>query len=161
MLKLTTLIDIRDDKHHVYAKRQTRICSTWPSSSFTCRLLLIISSHKWFVSSNFLSTTIFWAVFICSFSWQILNLSWIWLLLFAEYVKHLLINFPTRSALVLVSRENLLAGRLQNSPYFSVFKYAREARHALPISLLILRKNRLFCSLTRRLHSNLIVNPHF
>ena len=25
---LTTLVDIRDDKHHVYAKRQTRICST-------------------------------------------------------------------------------------------------------------------------------------
>lgn len=28
ILTLTTLIDIRDDKHHVYAKRQTRICST-------------------------------------------------------------------------------------------------------------------------------------
>ena len=34
--------------------------------------------------------------------------------------------------------------RLQNSPYFCVFKYARavkqKLRHALPISLLILRK---------------------
>ena len=60
--------------------------------------------------------------------------------------------------------------RLQNIPYFCVFKYARAVkqkvwneaenrephtpvrllRHALPISLLILRKkNRLFCSLLK------------
>ena len=40
----------REVKHHVYVKRQTRICTTWPSFSFTCRLLFIISTHKLVVS---------------------------------------------------------------------------------------------------------------
>ena len=43
-------------KHHVYVKRETRICTcTWPSFTLTCRLLLIISTHKLVVSHNFLS----------------------------------------------------------------------------------------------------------
>ena len=48
----------REVKHHVYVKRQTRICITWPSFSFTCRLLFIISTHKLVVSHNFLSIRI-------------------------------------------------------------------------------------------------------
>ena len=42
-------------KHHVYVKRQTRHCTTWPSFPITCRLLFIISMHKLVVSRNFLS----------------------------------------------------------------------------------------------------------
>ena len=43
----------REVKHHVYVKRQTRICTTWPSFPFTCRLLIIISTHKLAVARNF------------------------------------------------------------------------------------------------------------
>ena len=57
----------REFKHDVYAWRQTWICTTWQSSFFTCRLLFIISTHKLVVSRNFLSISIVWAVFICSF----------------------------------------------------------------------------------------------
>ena len=49
---------IREDKHHVNVKRQTQICTTWPSFIFTCRLLFIISTHKLEVSCNFLSIRI-------------------------------------------------------------------------------------------------------
>ena len=44
--------------HHVYVKRQTRICTTWLSFPFTYRLLFIISTHKLAVSRNFLSRRI-------------------------------------------------------------------------------------------------------
>ena len=43
----------REVKFHVYVKRQTRICTTWPSVLFTCRLLFIISTHKLVASNNF------------------------------------------------------------------------------------------------------------
>ena len=58
----------REVKHHIYVKRQTRICTTWPSLSFTCRLLFIISTHTLVVSRNFLCIRTVWVVFICSFS---------------------------------------------------------------------------------------------
>ena len=58
----------REIKHHVYVKRQTRICTRWPSFSFTCRLLFIISSHKLVASRNFLSIRIVLSCFTCSFS---------------------------------------------------------------------------------------------
>ena len=48
----------REVKHHVYVKRQTRICTTRPSFSITCRLLVIISTHKLVISPNFLSVKI-------------------------------------------------------------------------------------------------------
>ena len=51
-----------------YVKRQTRICTTWPSLPFACHLMFIISTHKLVVSRNFFFIKIFWAVFICSFS---------------------------------------------------------------------------------------------
>ena len=87
----------REVKHHVYVKRQKRICTTWPIFPFTCRLLFIISTHKYVVSRNFLSIKNFWAVFICSFS------TWIWCLPFAVYVKLKLSNIIV--ILVKYSRE--------------------------------------------------------
>ena len=48
----------REIKHHVYVKRQTRICTTWPSFLFTCRLLFIISTPKLVVSLDFSSIRI-------------------------------------------------------------------------------------------------------
>ena len=51
----------RELNHHVYVERQTRICTTWPSFSFACRPLFIISAHKFssfmqfFIHKNFLS----------------------------------------------------------------------------------------------------------
>ena len=60
---------IREVKHHVYVKRQTRICTTWPSFPITCRLLFTISTHKLVVSHNFLSKRIALdSFFFCSFS---------------------------------------------------------------------------------------------
>ena len=50
--------DIREIKHHVYVKWQTRICTTWPSFLFTYWLLFIISTTKLVVSRNFLFTRI-------------------------------------------------------------------------------------------------------
>ena len=45
--------DIREVKHHVYVKWQTRIYTMWPSFLFTCRLLFIISTPKLVVSRIF------------------------------------------------------------------------------------------------------------
>ena len=59
---------IRQVKHHDYIKRQTRICTTWPSFLFACRLLFIISTPKLVVSRNFSSVRIALSCFICSFS---------------------------------------------------------------------------------------------
>ena len=60
------ITEIREVKHRVYVKRQTRICTTWPSFPFACRPLFVISPHKLVVSRTILSVRIFWAVFICS-----------------------------------------------------------------------------------------------
>ena len=37
--------EIREVKHHVYVKRQTRICTTWPSFPFACRLYCSLFLH--------------------------------------------------------------------------------------------------------------------
>ena len=58
----------REVKHHVYVLRQTRICTTWLSFLFPCRLLFIISTPKFVVSRNFSSIRIVWNCFNCSFS---------------------------------------------------------------------------------------------
>ena len=63
-------------KQHVYVKRKTRICTTWPSFASTCPLLFIISS------SRILSIRIFFFLLIFVF-WEILNFN----LTFAEYVR--------------------------------------------------------------------------
>ena len=62
---------------HIYIKRQTRVCTTWPSFLFTSRLLFIISTPKWEVSRNFLSAIRFcFDLFLSShfLFWEILNL---------------------------------------------------------------------------------------
>ena len=74
-------------KHHVYVKRQTRICTTWPSFPFTCRLLFIISSHKLVVSRNFLSIRIVLSCFYLLIFYFEKFSTWIWRLPFAIYVK--------------------------------------------------------------------------
>ena len=76
--------NIREIKIHIYAKRQTLICTAWPSFPLKCHLLLITFTHKksslmpvWsirIVSGQFLS-----AYFLF---WEILNLN----LLFAVNV---------------------------------------------------------------------------
>ena len=60
------ITEIREVKHRVYVKRQTRVCTTWPSFPFARRPLFVISPHKLVVSRTILSVRIFWAVFICS-----------------------------------------------------------------------------------------------
>ena len=77
------------------------------------------------------------------------------------FLKSFIVKVTLEPCLLHLTHHSSL--RLQNSPYFFVFKYARVVktkglelgwkqrarllRHALPISLLILRKNWLFCSL--------------
>ena len=74
--------------NHVCVKRQTRICTTWPTSfPLICRLLFIISTQNLVVSPNFLSIRIFWAGFICLFSILRNSSTWNWCLPFALYVK--------------------------------------------------------------------------
>ena len=82
----------REVKHHVYVKRQTRICTTWPSFLFTCRLLFIISTPKLVVSRNFSSIRI---VLSCHYRliFYLENFSTLpWRLPFALYVKLKLSN---------------------------------------------------------------------
>jgi len=55
-------------RFHVYGKRQTWICTTWPSFPLTSRLLFIISSQILVVSRQFYPKELFWIVFICSVS---------------------------------------------------------------------------------------------
>ena len=75
----------RKVKHHVYVKRQTRICTTWPSFLFTCRFRFITSTHKLVVShSLFFHKNCFDLFLYAHFLfWEILNLN----LTFAVYVK--------------------------------------------------------------------------
>ena len=78
----------REVKHHVYVKRQTRICTTWPSFPFTCRLLFIISTQKLAVSLKFLSIRIVWSCFYLLVLYFEKFPTWIRRLPFAVYVKH-------------------------------------------------------------------------
>ena len=75
---------------------QTRICTTWPSLPFTCRLLFIISTHKLVVSRNFLSIKIVLSCFyLLIFNFEKCS-TWIWLLSFAIYVKLKTLSWTTR-----------------------------------------------------------------
>ena len=85
----------REVKHHVYVKRQTRICTTWPSFLLTCRLLFIISTPELIVSRNFLSIRIVLSCFyLLFFDFEKFSI-WIWRLTFAVYVKLKLSNRNT------------------------------------------------------------------
>ena len=68
----------REVKCHVYVKRQTLMCTTWPTFLFTCRLLVIISTTKLVVSRIFLSRGIVLSCFyrfISVLFWEMLNLN--------------------------------------------------------------------------------------
>ena len=69
--------------HHVYVKRQTRICTAWPSFLFTCRLLLIISTPKLVISRNFSSIRIVLSCFYLLIFYFEKFSTWIWRLPFA------------------------------------------------------------------------------
>ena len=77
----------REAKHHVYVKRQTRICTTSPIFLFTCRLLFIIYTPKVVVSRNFLSMRIVLSCFYLLIFYFEEFASWIWRSPFAVYVK--------------------------------------------------------------------------
>ena len=78
--------------HHFYVKRQTRICTAWPSFLFTCRLLLIISTPKLVISRNFSSIRIVLSRFYPLIFYFEKFSTWIWRLPFAVYVKLKLSN---------------------------------------------------------------------
>ena len=78
VLLLLLLLLIREVKHHVCVKRQTRICTTWPSFTITCRLPFMISTHKLVTSSNlfFIVKNCFELFLSAHFKfWGILNLN--------------------------------------------------------------------------------------
>ena len=52
LLLLLLLLLIREVKHHVCLERQTRVCTTLPSFTITCRLPFFVSTHKLVSSSN-------------------------------------------------------------------------------------------------------------
>ena len=67
-------------KHHVYVKRQTWICTTWPSFLFTCRLLFLISTPKLVLSIRIFFNCLYLLIFYFEkFS------AWIWRLPFLPY----------------------------------------------------------------------------
>ena len=78
---------IGEVKHHLYVKRQTRICTTWSSFPLTCRLRFIISTHNLVVSRNFLSIRIVLSFFYQPVFYFEKCLTWIWRLPFAVYGK--------------------------------------------------------------------------
>ena len=95
-------LKFRQVKHHVYVKRQTRICTTWLSFLFTCRSLFIISRPKFSVSRSFLCIRIVLSCFyLLIFSFEKFS-TWIWRLPFTVYVK-LKLFF-----IILIDGENLL-----------------------------------------------------
>ena len=87
----------RQVKDHVYVKGQTRICTTWPSFPFTCRLLFIISTQKLVVSLKILSIRIVWSCFYLLVLYFEKFSTWIRRLPFAVYVK---LNPPTANSCV-------------------------------------------------------------
>ena len=79
----------REEKHHVYVKWQTRICTTWPSFLFTFRLLFIIFTSKLVVSCNFLSIRIIVlsCFYLLIFYFEEFS-TWIWRMPFAVYFSN-------------------------------------------------------------------------
>ena len=76
--------NIREIKIHIYAKRQTLICTAWPSFPLKCHLLLITFTHKKSSFMPVLSIRIVSGQFLSAYFlfWEILNLN----LLFAVNV---------------------------------------------------------------------------
>ena len=84
---ITAAIVIREFNHHVYVKRQTRICTMWPTFLFTCLLRFISSTPKLVVSRNFLSIRIVFSCFCLLIFYFEKFSTRIWRLPFAVYVK--------------------------------------------------------------------------
>ena len=78
---------IREDKRHIYVKRQMQIYAMCPSFLFTCCLLFIISTPTLVVSNNFLSIRIVLSCFYLLIFYFEKFSTWIWYMLFAIYVK--------------------------------------------------------------------------
>ena len=74
----------------------TLSCTTWPSFSFTCRLLFIISTLKLVVSWKFLSIRIVLSCFYLLIFYFEKFSTWIWRLPFAVYVKRGLEHKPQK-----------------------------------------------------------------
>ena len=116
LLLFLLLLLIREVKHHVCVKRQTRICTTWPSFSFTCRELFIISTHKLVTSSNlfFIVKNCFEPFLSAHFKfWGILNLNLtfsVYIYAFSEAVKLKLSSF----AVFLITPINFLSLSLRS-----------------------------------------------
>ena len=81
------ILVIGEVNHHLYVKRQTRICTTWSSFLFTCRLRFIISTRNLVVSRNFLSIRIVLSFFYEPVFYFEKCLTWIWRFPFAVYGK--------------------------------------------------------------------------
>ena len=98
LLLLLLLLLIREVKHHVCVKRQTRVCTTWPSFTITCRLPFFVSTHKLVSSSNlfFIVKNCFELSLSAHFKfWGILNLNLtfsVYIYAFREAVKLKLSN---------------------------------------------------------------------
>ena len=83
---------IREVKQHVYVKRQTPICTTWPNFLFICRLLFTISASKLVVLRNFLSIRIVLScIYLPVFYFKKFS-TWIWRLPFTWSLNSL--SFP-------------------------------------------------------------------
>ena len=99
LLLLLLLLLIREVKHHVCVKRQTRVCTTWPSFTITCRLPFFVSTHKLVSSSNlfFIVKNCFELSLSAHFKfWGILNLNLtfsVYIYAFSEAVKLKLSSF--------------------------------------------------------------------
>ena len=85
--KVTPFEDNRVVKLHLSVERKTPLCTTWSGFAFTCRLLFIISTHKWVVSRNILSIWIALSSFYLFIFYFEKFLTWIWRLPFSVYVK--------------------------------------------------------------------------
>ena len=93
--------------HHVYVKRQTRICRTWLRFLFTCRLLFNIFAPKLVVSRNFLFIRIVLSCFyllIFYFEKSSVNL-----------LPYTLIQYARKPCEIHYSRVNVIIENLRNS----------------------------------------------
>ena len=86
---------VREVKRHVYVKRQTRMCTTWLSFLFTCRLLFIISTLKLVVSRTFFIhiRIVFCCFHLIIFYFETFS-TWIW---YSRHVREKHSSNPTRS----------------------------------------------------------------
>ena len=79
--------DSREVKHLVYIKRQTRICTRWPTVPIICLYTVFFSTHELVVSPNFLSIRIVLSCFYLLIFYFEKFSTWIWRLPFAVYLK--------------------------------------------------------------------------